>query len=336
MNIRLAIATVFTLSGLLAVFAGSSNNESEAMGLSTEIIPAGVEPVLGIVGDMACDPSNRAWQGGNGGLLACAQQRTSSTMLADTSLDAVLGLGDYQYDCGDLADYEVSYTPTWGRLNAKMNPSAGNHEYKTGTDVFGAACPTTNNVAQNYFDYFGAAAHVETAGHYSFDVGSWHFIAMNANCTKQNVGGCKADSPQTTWLKADLAATAQPCIGAFWHQPLYTGLGTGVNAAYRAWWDALYAAKADVVLNGHIHNYQRFAPLTPTGTADPINGITEYIIGTGGEKQVALRSSAIPQPIGYAKSFGYLRMTLHPTGWTSEFVSDAGVVSDTSTDVCHA
>jgi len=291
------------------------------------------DPVIAAVGDMACDPADPKFAGGAGTSTNCAQLRVSDQVVADSSIDAVLGLGDFQYDCGDPADYAASYDPTWGRLDALMWPTVGNHEYKTGPDVYGAPCPADNSTAQSYFNRFGAVAHQESRGRYSFDIGAWHLISMNGNCTP--AGGCSAKSTPTVWLKKDLAATTQPCIAAFWHQPLWTGAGTGVAATYRAWWNALYAAHADVVFNGHRHNYQRFAPMDPTGAIDQAAGLTEYVAGTGGEALVSLAKSAVPQPVAYRKTFGYLRVTLHPAGWDAQFVNAAGTVLDTSSGACH-
>ena len=295
--------------------------------------------VILAVGDMACDQSDPGYNGGAGTSTNCAEKRVSDLMVGDASgYESVLGLGDYQYYCGDPADYAVSYDPTYGRLNTFIDPIVGNHEYQTGVDPYGTTCPTTNSTAQSYFQYFGARAHQTTAGEYSFDIGSWHFIALNANCSKTNVGGCAATSKQTTWLKNDLAAVdrvAHPCVAAFWHQPLWTGNKTNAKT-YLPWWNALYAAHADVVLNGHVHNYQRFAALDPTGSPDPVKGITEYVVGTGGESLASLSSAASPQPVAYAKKFGYLRMSLEPIGWSTEFIDSSGNLRDTSSGTCHS
>jgi acid phosphatase type 7 len=305
-------------------------------------VPA--SPVILTVGDMACDAQDPKFNGGDGTLANCAANAVSGQMAADSSgYLAVVGLGDYQYDCGDPADYQMSYNPTYGVFDSLMNPVVGNIEYRTGSDVFGQACPTSNSTAQSYFAHFGAAAHQSTNGHYSFDVGSWHLIGLNANCGKKNVGGCATNSPQTTWLKNDLAAVdpiTHPCIAAFWHQPLWSGRGKNAPV-YQAWWNALYAAHGDVVLNGHIHNYQRFPALDPTGTVDPVNGITEYIAGTGGESLSSHSSTLQPQAAAYAMQFGYLRMTLLPTGWSSQFMmvdSKTGATTsfDPSAGSCHA
>jgi hypothetical protein len=293
-----------------------------------------VSVVVGAVGDMACDPSESKYLGGVGNANKCAQSRVSTLMLGDTTLTAVLGLGDYQYDCGDPADYAVSYNPTWGRLDALMTPIAGNHEYKTGRDVNGGTCPADNTTAASYFTHFGPAAHAETGGHFSFDLGSWHLVALNGNCGKSGVGGCGVKSAQTQWLVADLAATTQPCVLAFWHQPLFTASPQS-GSAYRTWWNDLYAAHVDVALNGHVHNYQRYAAKEPEGDDDPDNGITQYIVGTGGEGLQNLVTTKFPQPEVFLKRFGYLRMTLEPTGWTAEFVDSTGAVADTSAGTCH-
>jgi hypothetical protein len=319
-----ALSLVGTVSGL----AFSTTPASEA---STGV----GDPVIGAVGDMACDTSSRSFNGGAGTSSACAQRRTSDEMLSDTSLDAVLGLGDYQYDCGQATDYAVSYTPTYGRLNDLMEPVVGNHEYQTGKDSTGNPCPVDNSTAAGYFDYFGASSHPDTVGHFSFDIGSWHLVALNAECTKTRVGGCSATSAQTKWLKADLASNTKPCTLAYWHQPLWRGVGAGVQATYRAWWNVLYGAHADVVLNGHVHNYQRFAPLNPSGAKDPVNGITEYIVGTGGEGLKSMSAGAVPQPVVGKKTFGYLRFTLLAAGWKAEFIDANGSVLDTSTGTCH-
>jgi Calcineurin-like phosphoesterase len=300
-------------------------------------------PVILAVGDMACDTSNANYNGGAGTGTNCTEQSVSTAMLNDPSgFDATLGLGDFQYDCSDPSDWAASYNPSYGRLDPWMNPVAGNHEYKNGTDAYGAPCPD-NSAAKPYFDHFSSngvdRAHAGTQGHYSFDLGSWHIVGLNANCSNK-VGGCKGTSPQTIWLKNDLGSTKQPCIMAFWHQPLWTGTGTGVAAVYRTWWNTLYAAHADVVMNGHIHNYQRFSPMNPAGNSDLVNGITQYTVGSGGEAEVAVKAGVVPYPAAWAKTFGYSRMTLLTTGWTADFVrvdptTGATTVIDTSTGNCH-
>ncbi len=288
---------------------------------------------LAVVGDMACDSSNPEFGDGKGTSTHCREMRVSSMIKkAANPWRAVLGLGDFQYDCGDPADYKVSYNPSFGRLDALMHPTPGNHEYKTGTDVYGVDCPTRNDKAGRFFARFGKRSHPRTHGRYSFDIGSWHFISLNANCNR--VGGCGGNDPATTWLTKDLKNTHKRCIAAFWHQPLYAGVGSGYNSTYKPWWDALNAVGADLVLNGHVHNYQRFAPMDPSKNRTS-RGITEYVVGTGGETQVGVASGASPQPVAHQKAFGFLRLRLTTDGWHSRFLRADGAVVDKHAGTCH-
>jgi hypothetical protein len=328
-GVTVVVASLAALATVPTVDAAAQSRHSERVAATT------TAPVIGAVGDMACDPSDPHFNGGQGTPTGCAENAVSSLMLADTRLVAVLGLGDFQYACGDPADYAVSYNPTWGRLDPIMDPVAGNHEYQTGKDAFGKVCPSDNTTAQSYFSHFGAAAHPATGGHFSFDLGTWHLIALNGNCTKTGVGGCTASSAQTEWLQQDLASTRQPCIAAFWHQPLFTGTRED-GSAYRPWWKLLYAAHADVVLNAHIHDFQRYPALDPSGAADPTGGITEYVVGTGGEGFTDFVSTIRPKPVVHLQRFGYLRIRLNASGWRAKFIDSTGTVADTSTGTCHS
>jgi hypothetical protein len=328
MSVKLAAPVILCLLPAAAALSAHPATTAGAPAAATASV------TVAAVGDMACDPESSKFNKGAGTSIACAETRVSNRLLSDSAVTAVLGLGDYQYDCGDAADYAVSYNPTWGRLDPIMRPAVGNHEYKTGVDVFGDACPTSNRTASNYFSHFGAAAHPGTMGHFSFDLGGWHLIALNANCAKSGVGGCGAGSPETAWLRSDLAATTQPCILAFWHQPLYQGLSKGVDNAYQSWWSALIAAHADLVLNGHIHDYQRF-PRMDASAYPSAGGLIQYVIGTGGEAQVAVASNTSPKPAYWRKDFGYLRLTLDAGGWTSVFVAANGTQYDRFSGGCH-
>jgi uncharacterized repeat protein (TIGR01451 family) len=297
--------------------------------------PATGDPVIAAVGDMACAPADSNFNGGAGTASNCGEAANSAQMQTDPTIDTLLGLGDYQYGCGSPAEFAQSYGPTWGFFNNIIDPTAGNHEYSTKTNsADGSPCPDPNDAGQDYFAYFGAPARPATAGEYSFNVGQWHLISLNANCSKTNVGGCAATSPQTRWLQSDLAANTQPCTLAYWHQPRWTANGTNASA-YAPWWSVLYAGHVDVVLNGHVHTYARFAPLDPSGNNDPANGIREVIVGTGGESLVSASPSASPAPLVNYRGFGYLRMVLHPTGYDAQFIAANGAVKDTFSGTCH-
>jgi hypothetical protein len=312
---------------LIAVFGGRTQVAHATDGSGN--------PVIAAVGDMACAPADSHFNGGAGEASNCGEVRTSQQMATDPSIDYLLGLGDYQYGCGTLSEFAQSYGPSWGIFNNIIDPATGNHEYNTTTNsATGTPCPDPNNAGQDYFSYFGERAHPDTAGEYSFNLGSWHLISLNAQCSSTGVGGCGKTSPQTQWLAADLAANNQPCVLAYWHQPRWTATSSN-NSTYATWWSTLYAAHADVVLNGHIHTYARFQPLNPSGVVDTANGITEVIVGTGGESLQAASSASNPKPVANQRLFGYLRMVLLPTGYTATFVTSSGVVKDSFSGTCH-
>jgi hypothetical protein len=296
--------------------------------------PVSGDPVVTAVGDMACDAADPSFSAGAGTTSRCAEERVSGRMFSDVSVDALLGLGDFQYDCGDPSDYAVSYAPSWGRFDPITYPIAGNHEYKTGSDVFGAPCPAGNSGAESYFDYFGPASHPRTEGHFAATrFPGWLLLGLNANCSR--IGGCGEQSRETAWLRTTLASATQPCILAFWHQPRWSALGARNDASYGPWWSALRAARADLVLNGHSHSYQRYGLLSPAGAADPA-GLREIVVGTGGEKLAGpAPTSGRPTPLASARTFGYLRLVLHPGAYDWQFVRSDGRVLDRGTQLCH-
>jgi uncharacterized repeat protein (TIGR01451 family) len=165
-------------------------------------------------------------------------------------------------------------------------------------------------------------------------MGNWHIIALNANCNLPGVGGCGATSPQTQWLAADLTDNTRPCTLAYWHQPRWTA-ATANNSSTAAWWNLLYQHHADLVLGGHQHLYARFAQLNPSGQPDP-NGVRELIVGTGGQSLQSASASANPAPQVSQRTFGYLRLVLHPQSYDGTFInSNTGAVKDTFSAACH-
>jgi len=278
------------------------------------------DPVVAAAGDIACDPRDGNFAGGAGTANACRMKATAD-LLVGRDLAAVLALGDLQYEDGALSKFRQSYDPTWGRLKALTHPAVGNHEYGT-------------RDAAGYFRYFGAAAGAPAKGYYSFDLGTWHLIALNSNCAR--VGGCGAGSPQELWLKADLAAHPAACTLAYWHHPRFSSGLHGSDPAYDAFWQDLYDAGADVVLVGHDHDYERFAPQTPQGAADPVRGIREFVVGTGGKTHYWFRT---PQPNSEVRSgnvFGVLILTLRSLGYDWQFVPEPGKsFTDSGRGFCH-
>ncbi|MCA1706064.1 MAG: fibronectin type III domain-containing protein [Actinobacteria bacterium] len=277
------------------------------------------DPVIAIAGDIACDPGDVDFNAGLGQNGRC-QQRATSDVLVSRPFDAVLAPGDIQYIDATKAKFLTSYDPAWGRVKAVTRPAPGNHEY-------------LNPNAAGYFEYFGAAAGDPSRGYYSFDIGAWHVIALNSNC--DNVGGCAAGSPQERWLAADLAANAKRCTLAYWHHPRFSS-GAGNDPRTDAFWRALYAGGADLVADGHDHIYERFAPQTPDGVADPDRGIRKFTVGTGGKDLQGLNPAQPNSEVRSNSSFGVLQLTLRPTGYDFSFLPVAGsTFGDSGSGQCH-
>jgi hypothetical protein len=202
----------------------------------------------------------------------------------------------------------------------------GNHEYETP----GAA---------GYYDYFngpGVAtgrAGDRTKGYYSYDIGTWHLVALNSNCS---VVSCSAGSAQETWLKNDLAAHPNKCTLAYWHHPLFNSGYTGNAPSTGPLWNALYAAGAELVMNGHSHSYERFAPMNAGGKVDAANGVREFVVGTGGEDHHALGTIQPNSEVRDTSTFGALLLTLGATSYSWRFVgAPGGSFSDSGSQACH-
>jgi Fibronectin type III domain/Calcineurin-like phosphoesterase len=286
------------------------------------------DPVVATAGDIACDPANANFHGGAGSSNAC-RQRYVSDLLVGSGLSAVLPLGDNQYECGSLSAFQQSYDPSWGRVKPITHPVVGNHEYLTSG---GTGCDPSNAGAAGYFNYFGSAAGNPGQGYYSYDLGAWHIIALNSNCT--DVGGCAPGTPQGNWLANDLATHSTACTLAYWHIPLFSSGGRAAQNSL-TFWQALYAAGADVILNGHDHIYERFAPQNASGQLDDARGIREFIVGTGGANHTSIATVAANSVARDTTTFGVLRLTLHAGGYDWQFVPESGgTFTDSGSATC--
>ncbi len=313
----MAVSLLWPLSGLLA---GKTNLPGAA---------AASDPVIAAAGDIACDPATSVFNGGLGTSTSCNEEYTSN-LLVNGGFNAVLSLGDNQYYCGGYQAFLESYDPSWGRVKSITHPVVGNHEYFTSG---GTGCTTDNTGAAGYYQYFGSAAGTVGQGFYSFNIGTWHLIALNSSCSQ--AGGCNSFSPQYQWLQADLAAHPNQCTLAYWHIPLFSS-GGRANAATRPFWTLLYNAHADIVLSGHDHIYERFAPQNSTGTLDQANGIREFIVGTGGADHTSIVSVAANSQVRNATTFGILKLTLHPASYDWKFEPEAGqTFTDSGSQACH-
>ena len=245
----------------------------------------------------------------------------ATAALLDEIPGTVFTAGDNAYDAGTAKEFVNCYEPSWGRQKARTRPAAGNHDYMT-------------RGAAGYFNYFGTAAGNPSKGYYSYDLGQWHIIVVNSNCAE--VGGCDAHSPQEQWVRADLAAHPALCTLAYWHHPRFSSGEHGSSTMMRPIWQALYEAGADVVLNGHDHDYERFAPQTPDGVADLQQGIREFVVGMGGKDHYAISRPIANSEAQNDDTFGVLKLTLHPTSYDWEFVQEAGkTFTDSGSASCH-
>ncbi|MFN2263559.1 MAG: DNRLRE domain-containing protein [Anaerolineales bacterium] len=229
-----------------------------------------------------------------------------TAQLIESIPGTVFTLGDNVYPDGTIDEYNTYYDETWGRFKNRTYPSVGNHEYQTP----GAA---------GYFEYFGAAAGDPSEGYYSFDLGSWHIVVLNSNCSDVS---CDTNSPQGQWLQADLAANPSVCTLAIFHHPLFSSNSSSTRG--QSFWEILYQAGADIVLNGHVHNYERFGLQNPNGVADPGRGIREFIVGTGGRSHANSYNKAPNSEVFNSDTYGVLKLSLHQTSYDWEFVPIAG------------
>jgi hypothetical protein len=285
-------------------------------------VDAFADPVIAAAGDIACDPSDPGYNGGSGTSDRC-RQRATSDLLLGAGLSAVLPLGDIQYDAPSASNLAEVYDPTWGRVKSISRPILGNHD-GSGT---------------SYFDYFNGVgvdngpAGPRGRGYYSYDVGSWHIIALNSNCT--NVS-CGAGSLQEQWLRADLAAHPSACTLAYWHHPRYSSGHDGSHVTLQAFWSDLNAADAEVVLSGHSHDYERFAPKDADGKVSSA-GVRQFVVGTGGAFFTGLGTSRVAgSEVSQNDTFGVLKLTLHAASYDWQFVPIAGSGwTDSGSTPCH-
>ena len=249
---------------------------------------------------------------------ACRMSDTAA-LLGTVKPDAVLALGDNQYEAGSLADYRSAYAHTWGAFDAITYPVPGNHEYGTPH-------------ARGYFDYFGARSGEPDKGYYSYDLGAWHVVALNSEC--RHVGGCDGSEPQATWLRQDLADHPRACVLAYWHRPRFSSGSHGNNVDMDPLWRILSDAQADLVLSGHDHDYERFVPMDAAGNAAG-NGLAQLVVGTGGASHYKFHLPEATSAARIAGQNGVLRLELQPQSYRWEFLqAPDGQPLDSGTATC--
>ncbi len=226
----------------------------------------------------------------------------------------VFAAGDLAYEKGSAAEFQNCYGATWGEFKERTRPTLGNHEY---------AEPT----AAAYFQYWGKQAGDAGKGYYSFELGSWHIVALNTNCGAKDLGGCGKGSPQEEWLRKDLAEHPAACVLAYGHHALFSSgvfKSHAIHPELKALWQDLYEAHAALVLAGHEHSYERFAPQDPDGHADPSNGIREIVVGTGGKSHDPLGFAIANSEVRNTDTYGVIKLTLTPGHYAWQFVPEEG------------
>jgi hypothetical protein len=234
----------------------------------------------------------------------------------------VFTAGDNAYEDGTMDEFAECYGPTWGRHKDRTRPAAGNHDYQT-------------RDATGYKAYFGSAA-VNADGDtwYSFELGTWHVIVLDSNC--RAVNGCVDGSKQGQWLTQDLAASKAGCTLAIWHHPRFSsGDEHGNDPQVDPFWRQLYAAGADVVINGHDHDYERFAPQSPDAVEDRARGIREFVVGTGGAELRGFDTPVANSELRVAVTPGVIKLTLHDGSYEWTWIPASGTVTDSGSGPCH-
>ena len=270
---------------------------------------------------------------GAGDIGECDKVHSGNTAaVIDTIVGTVFTLGDNAYPNGQLTDFTRTDGPgcwanTWGRFKKRIHPTPGNHEYAL-RDSTGAG----------YFGYFGIAAGQGPIGNYSYDLGGWHIIVLNsAFLESQALGRFLSIDRQLAWLSADLAAHPATCTLAMWHHPHFSsgpthadGLHPDETGPTKPFWDTLYAHGAELILSGHEHNYERFAPQTPDGTADLTNGIRQFVAGTGGGGYDTLATTPTANSEVSTTEHGLLKLTLTPGAYQWQFIPTSGPLGETN------
>ncbi|HMJ03820.1 MAG TPA: metallophosphoesterase [Conexibacter sp.] len=294
MCVRAGIGGILVLLALGVAACGDGSSDADARIRATKPV------TLVAAGDIACHADEpRTAQ--------TCRQADVADIIERLDPDVVAPLGDTQYPDGELEDFEESYDPTWGRFMERTRPAVGNHEYNTP----GAA---------GYYEYFGRRAGSPDEGWYSYELGDWHVVVLNTNC---DVIDCEPDSEQQRWLEDDLAEHDARCTLAYWHHPRFSSGPHGSDDIFEPLWETLQEADAELVLSGHDHAYERFAPQDADGELDREDGIPQFVVGTGGASRYPAEERE-PNSLVHSTSFGVLELTLDADGYAWRFVGEPG------------
>jgi hypothetical protein len=258
---------------------------------------------------------------GAGDIANCSRSQDEATAkLLDAIPGTVFTAGDNVYTHASAKEFTDCYGPTWGRAKSRTKPAPGDEDYETAG-------------AKGYLGYFGSRAAPAGKTYYSYSIGAWHAVVLDTDCS--DVGGCGATSPQALWLKADLAANPTACTIAIFHHPRFSSAQSKPDGRAVTFWQILYSYGADVIVSGHRHQYERFAPQTSTGAASS-KGIREFVVGTGGAALVGFSTVAPNSEVRNSSTYGVLKLTLHASSYDFAFVPIAGQsFRDSGSANCH-
>jgi len=280
-------------------------------------------------GSVKSDPADQtAVLVGAGDIVGCQdpQHALATAKLIEKIPGTVFVAGDLVYDAITLSQFQNCYGAAWGKFKDRTRPALGNHEYRESS-------------AAPYFQYWSGQAGPAGKGYYSYELGAWHVVVLNTNCAAPGLGGCAAGSPQDEWLRQDLREHRDACIVAYGHYALFSSgifRAHAVHPELKRLWEDLYAAHADLILAGHEHSYERFAPQDPDGRADPQHGIREIVVGTGGRSHGPLGLALPNSEVQNTNTYGVLKLTLSPQGYAWEFIPEEGKsFRDSGAGVCH-
>jgi hypothetical protein len=311
MRIAVAYGAVAVLMAVVAIAWVAAGGRSVTPG-----------PPVGAASPPIVAPPGAALLVGAGDISSCGNDHDELTArLVESFGDVpVFTTGDNAYERGSAAEFATCYDPTWGRFRARTHPIPGNHEYVTPG-------------AGPYFAYFGASAGQAGRSWYGWDLNGWRIEMLDSNC--EFAGGCDDGSPQLQWLKQDLAAHPARCTLAMWHHPRFSSGRHGDSTAVQPFWSTLAAAGADLILVGHDHSDERFAPLDVAGRRDAVNGMRQIVVGTGGKDLYEFVELHATSEAHASSTFGVLAVTLWPDRYEWHFLPSEGPFTDQGTGVCH-
>ncbi|HET9082841.1 MAG TPA: metallophosphoesterase [Candidatus Limnocylindrales bacterium] len=258
---------------------------------------------------------------GAGDIASCSRsQDTATARLVGSISGTVFTAGDNVYTHGSASEFTNCYGPTWGQYKSRTRPAAGDEDYETAG-------------AKGYLGYFGSRAAPSGKTYYSYSIGAWHAVVLDTDCS--DVGGCGSTSPQANWLRSDLAANPTACTIAIFHHPRFSSAQSKPDGRSVTFWQILYQYGADVIVSGHRHQYERFAPQTPSGGASS-KGIREFVVGTGGAALAGFSTVAPNSQVRNSSTYGVLKLTLHSSSYDFAFVPIAGQsFRDSGSASCH-